>query len=144
MFPSSKREDHSFENINVKLLRELSTVVVRVKKARKWSLVNPLTKAFVKACFIMKLQSVKSILLMKAIIKAVRELKQLISEEYLLVEMGVREAWKLSDLASNWGHKDAYKWRNNKSYIILQGLTLRWIAKLFNYLMSFQHSDTIS
>jgi len=69
---------------------------------------------------------------MKTIIKTIKELKQIASREYKLVEVGVREAWKLSELASSWGHKKAREWRRNKSYIILQALTLQWISRLFN------------
>jgi len=116
----------------VKLLNELKNVVLRVKRARKWFLVNPLTRAFVKACMIMRLTRVRSIILMKAIIKAIRELKQIISQEHRLIEVGVHEAWKLSELASSWGHKTAREWRNNKAYIILQALILQWISRLFN------------
>ena len=57
---------------------------------------------------------------MKAITKTIRELKQLVSREYSLVEVGVGEAWRLSELASSWGHEKAREWRNNKVYIVLQ------------------------
>jgi len=68
---------------------------------------------------------------MKTIIKTIKELKQIVSGEYKLVEVGIREVWKLSELASSWGHKTAREWRRNKSYIILQALTLQWLARLF-------------
>ena len=116
----------------VKLLDELRDAMLRVKRARKWFLVDPLTRAFVRACLMMRLARVRSILLMKAIIKAIRELKQIASQEYRLVEVGICEAWRLSELASSWGHKRAREWRSNKAYIILQALTLQWISRLFN------------
>jgi len=104
----------------------------KVKKQRRWFQVSPLTKAFIKAFTVMRLESIKSILLMKVIIKTIRELKQLISREYSFVEIGVREAWRLSELASSWGHMNAGECKNNKAYIILQALTLKWISRLFN------------
>jgi hypothetical protein len=113
------------------LLDELKNTVLRVKRARKWFLVDPLTKAFVKACMIMRLSSVRSMILMKAIIKTIMVLRHIVSREYRLIQIGVREAWRLSELASSWGHKTAKEWRNNKSYIITQALTLRWLARLF-------------
>ena len=116
----------------VKLLDELRDAMLRVKRARKWFLVDPLTRAFVRACLMMRLARVRSILLMKAIIKAIKELKRIASQEYRLVEAGIREAWRLSELASSWGHKTAREWRSNKAYIILQALTLQWISRLFN------------
>ena len=116
----------------IKLLDELRDAVLRVRRARKWFLVDPLTRAFVKACMIMRLARVKSILLMKAIIKAIKELRQIASQEYRLVEIGLPEAWRLSDLASSWGHKKAREWKNNKAYIILQALTIQWLSRLFN------------
>jgi len=79
---------------------------------------------------IMRLQTVKSSLLMKAIIKTIKELRRLISKDYLLIEIGIREVWKLSELASSWGHKSAGEWRYNKSYTILQALTLQWVTRL--------------
>ena len=124
--------EHSSDCLAVKLLGELRDAVLRVKRARKWFLVDPLTRAFVRACLMMRLTRVRSILLMKAIIKAIRELKRIASQEYRLVEAGVHEAWRLSELASSWGHKTAREWRNNKAYVILQALTLQWISRLFN------------
>ena len=124
--------EYSSDCLAVKLLDELRDAVLRVKRARKWFLVNPLTRAFVRACLMMRLTRVRSILLMKAIIKAIRELKRIASQEYRLVEAGIREAWRLSELASSWGHKTAREWRSNKAYIILQALTLQWISRLFN------------
>jgi hypothetical protein len=124
--------EHSSECLAVKLLDELRDAVLHVRKARKWFLVDPLTRAFVKAYMIMRLTRVKSILLMKAIIKAIKELRRIASQEYRLVEIGLPEAWRLSDLASSWGHKKAREWRNNKAYIILQALTIQWLSTLFS------------
>ena len=113
------------------LLDELKDAVLHVKRARKWFLVDPLTKAFVKACMIMRISRVRSMVLMKAIIRTIRVLRQIVSREYRLIQIGVQEAWRLSELASSWGHRTAREWRNNKSYIILQALTLQWLARLF-------------
>jgi hypothetical protein len=124
--------DGSPSHLTVKLLDELRDVVLHVRRARKWFLVDPLTRAFVKACMIMRLARVRNILLMKAIIKAIKELRRIASQEYRLVEIGLPEAWRLSDLASSWGHKKAREWRNNKAYIILQTLTLQWLLRLFS------------
>jgi len=123
---------YSHDCLAVKLLDELRDAMLSVKRARKWFLVDPLTRAFVRACLMMRLARVRSILLMKAIIKAIRELKQMASQEYRLVEAGIHEAWRLSELASSWGHKTAREWRNNKAYIILQALILQWLSRLFN------------
>jgi len=117
------------------LLDELKDAVLRVKRARKWFLVDPLTKAFVKACMIMRISRIKSMTLMKAIIRTIRVLRQIVSKEYRLIQIGVQEAWRLSELASSWGHKTAREWRNNRSYIILQALTLEWLSRLFGGFM---------
>jgi len=120
----SKLCEYSSKDLSAKILGELKNIILRVKKHRRWFQVNPLTKAFIKAFMIMKLDNIKSILLMKAIIKTIRELKQIMSREYNLVEIGIREAWKLSELASSWGHMKAREWRSNKAYVIIQALTL--------------------
>jgi len=117
------------------LLDELKDAVLRVKRARKWFLVDPLTKAFVKACMIMRISRIRSMTLMKAIIRTIRVLRQIVSREYRLIQIGVQEAWRLSELASIWGHKTAREWRNNRSYIILQALTLEWLSRLFGGFM---------
>jgi len=117
------------------LLDELKDAVLRVKRARKWFLVDPLTKAFVKACMIMRISRIRSMTLMKAIIRTIRVLRQIVSKEYRLIQIGVQEAWRLSELASSWGHKTAREWRNNRSYIILQALTLEWLSRLFGGFM---------
>jgi len=117
------------------LLDELRDAVLRVRRARRWFLVDPLTRAFVRACMIMRVSRVRSMVLMKAIIRAIRALREAVSEEFRLIRIGVREAWRLSELASSWGHKTAKEWKNNKSYIILQALTLQWLSRLFGGVM---------
>ena len=109
----SQAYDDSAENLTIALLDNLREAVSNVKKARRWFQVNPLSKAFIKGLFLMKMSRVKSILLMKAIIKTIRELKHILSRESRLIEIGIREAWRLSELASSWGHKYAKEWRNN-------------------------------
>jgi hypothetical protein len=131
LVPASPLDKDSPRNPALTLLDELKNTVLRVKRARKWFLVDPLTKAFIKACMIMRMSRIKSMTLMKVIIKTIKILRQIISKEYELFQIGIQEAWKLSELASSWGHKTAREWRNNKSYIITQALTLRWLARLF-------------
>jgi len=126
---------HSPRDLGVMLLDELRDAVLRVRRARRWFLVDPLTRAFVRACMIMRVSRVRSMVLMKAIIRAIRALREAVSEESRLIRIGVREAWRLSELASSWGHKTAREWKNNKSYIILQALTLQWLARLFGGIM---------
>ena len=125
----------SFKDFASILLGELKDVVLRVKRARKWFLVDPLTKAFIKACMIMRISRIRSMTLMKAIIRTIKMLREIVSGEYRLIQIGIREAWRLSELASSWGHKTAKEWRNNRSYIILQGLTMQWLARLFGRVM---------
>ncbi|MEM2661440.1 MAG: hypothetical protein QXS74_08990, partial [Nitrososphaeria archaeon] len=126
---------HTFQNLSNDvpnmILEELRTLIIRVKRARKWHLVNKLTRAFAEACLLIKLKTVRSITLMKAIIKTIKELKEIISEEAKLVKIGLNEAWKISELASKWGHKSSKNWRNNKYFIVWQALTLKWISRLF-------------
>ncbi len=133
MFSSfSQAYDEFPESLTITLLDNLREAVSHVRRARRWFQVDQLSRAFIKGLFSMKLSRVKSILLMKAIIKTIRELKRIISREARLIEIGIREAWKLSETASRWGHKNAIEWRNNKNYIILQALTLQWLSKLFS------------
>jgi len=113
------------------LISELKSAVTRVRRARKWYLASPLSRAFASACLMMKLKKIKSITLIKAIIKTIKELKGLISREYKLIQLGIKYAWKISMLASSWGHPNAESWKHDKSFIIHQVLTLKWLSKLF-------------
>ncbi len=123
---------HSSDGLAARLLDGLRDAVLRVRRARRLFKVRPLTKAFIKACAAAGIDRVRSPTLVKAIVKTIRELKRITSVECRLVEAGVGEAWKLSELASRWGHRTAREWRNNKAYIIMQALTLQWVSKLFN------------
>ena len=127
---------HDFRDLGVMLLDGLRDAMLRVRRVRKWFLVDPLTRAFVKACMIMRISRVRSMVLMKAIIRAIKVLREVISEGSRLIRIGIGMAWRLSELASSWGHKTASEWKNNKSYIILQALTLRWLARLFGGIIS--------
>ncbi|MEM4467007.1 MAG: hypothetical protein QXE61_07735 [Nitrososphaerota archaeon] len=126
---------HTSQNFSINLgniiLRELQKLVVKIRKLRKWYLVNKLTRAFIEAYILMKPRTIKSITLMKVIVKTIKELKEIISEETKLIKIGLNEAWKISELASKWGHKSSKNWRNNKYFIVWQALTLKWISRLF-------------
>ncbi len=119
------------DGLEGQLLDRLRGAVLRVRRAGRWFQVRPLTKAFIKACTAAGIDRVRSPTLVKAIVKTIRELMRIASVERRLVEAGVGEAWKLSELASRWGHRTAREWRNNKAYIIVQALTLQWVSKLF-------------
>jgi hypothetical protein len=121
----------SSEGLAARFMGELSDAVFRIRRSRKWFLVRPTTKAFIKAFIASRLETIRSHVLIKAIVKTIMELRRIVSVERRLVEAGVGEAWKLSELAQRWGHKTAREWRNNKAYIIVQALTLQWVAKLF-------------
>jgi hypothetical protein len=121
----------SSEGLAARFMGELSDAVFCVRRSRRWFLVKPTTKAFIKALIKSGLDTVRSHVMIKAIVKTIMELKSIASVERRLVEAGVGEAWKLSELAQRWGHKTAREWRNNKAYIIVQALTLQWVSKLF-------------
>ena len=113
------------------ILEAMDRAVKRVRRARKWHLVDQLSKAFVRACLMMKLTRIKSVQLFKAIIKTIRKLEELVLEDRIPVRAGVRLAWRISMLASSWGHPNAESWRNDKAFILYQALTLKWLSKLF-------------
>jgi hypothetical protein len=119
------------DGLTARLLDELNNAVFCVRRSRRWFLVKPTTKAFIKAFIASRLETIRSHVLIKAIVKTIMELKRIVSVERRLVEAGIGEAWKLSELAHRWGHKTAREWRNNKAYIIVQALTLQWVSKLF-------------
>jgi len=123
----------SFHNtLSQFLASSLKNYVVRVKKLRRWHLVDSLTKAFIKGFMVMKLKNIKSLLLMKTLIKVVKMLKELSSKESLeYFREGVKEAWRLSMIASSWGHPAASSWKNNRAYIMCIGLTVKWVYRLF-------------
>jgi len=122
----------SFQNTFGRCLtNSLKDYVVRVRKLRRWHLVDSLTKAFIKGFMVMKLRNIKSLLLMKTLIKVIKTLRELSSKESLeYFREGVREAWKLSMIASSWGHPEASSWRNNRAYIMCIGLTVKWVYQL--------------
>ena len=113
----------------------LVEAIRRVKRARLWHLVDPLSKAFIKAYLMMKLTRVRSIQLIKVLVKTVKKLRDLILEAYIPIKAGVREAWNLSALASGWGHPSAESWRNDKAFILYQAITLKWLSRLFGKML---------
>ena len=114
-----------------KLVREaLIKAVRRVKRARRWYLVDSLSKAFIKACLMMKLTRIRSVQLIKVLVKTIKMLRDLISEAYIPIRAGIRQAWSLSALASSWGHLSAESWRNNRAFILYHAMTLKWLSRL--------------
>ena len=109
----------------------LVEAVRRVKRARKWHLVDPLSKAFIRAYLIMKPIKVRSLQLIKTLVKTIKKLRDLILEARIPIKAGIRKAWRLSSLASSWGHPSAENWRNDKAFILYQAITLKWLSKLF-------------
>ena len=109
----------------------LVEAVRRVKRARKWHLVDPLSKAFIRAYLIMKPTKVRSLQLIKTLVKTIKKLRDLISEARSPIKAGIRKAWRLSSLASSWGHPSAENWRNDKAFILYHAMTLKWLSRLF-------------
>lgn len=66
---------------------------------------KPTTKTFIKALIKAGLDTVRSPYPDKAIVKTIIELRRIVSMERRLVEVGISEAWKLSELAQKWGIK---------------------------------------
>ncbi|MEM2292162.1 MAG: hypothetical protein QXX41_02705 [Nitrososphaerota archaeon] len=93
---------------------------------------DSLTRAFVNVCMSIKLKAVKSLTLIKVIVKTIKKLKEVISAEVRLLKLGMKAAWKISELASSWGHSSSRNWRNNKYFIIWQALTLKWVSRFCN------------
>ncbi|MEM3081548.1 MAG: hypothetical protein QXH35_07640 [Nitrososphaerota archaeon] len=119
------------------LYNRVRSLVDRVRKARRWYRVKPLTQAFLRA-YLMSSPKVRSVVLVKAVVKAVKELNVLVSKTYSLMRAGVAEAWKLSQIAKQWGHPNAESWRNSKPFIIYQAISLRWLRKLFGPLIKLR------
>ena len=113
------------------LWENLVKVVKRVKRARRWYLVDSLSKAFIRACLMMKLTRIRSVQLIKVLVKTIKMLRDLVSEAYIPIRAGIRQAWSLSALASSWGHPGAESWRNDRAFILYQAMTLKWLSKLF-------------
>jgi len=109
----------------------LVEAVRRVRRARKWHLVDPLSKAFIEAYLMMKLTRVRSVQLIKALVKTLKKLKELVLEDRIPVKGGIMQAWKFSMIASGWGHPSAESWRNDKAFILYQAMTLKWLSRLF-------------
>ena len=113
------------------LLNTLWEAVERVRRVRRWFLVDELTRGFIKALKALNPASIRSITLVKAVVKTVKMLKELASETLRLIKLGVEEAWRLSETAEKWGNRNAREWRNDKNFIILQALTIKWLSRLF-------------
>ena len=109
----------------------LVEAVRRVKRARRWHLVDPLSKAFIRAYLIMKPTKVRSLQLIKTLVKTIKKLRDLISEARIPIKAGIRKAWRLSSLASSWGYPNAENWKNDKAFILYQATTLKWLSRLF-------------
>ena len=92
---------------------------------------DPLSKAFIRAYLIMKPTKVRSLQLIKTLVKTIKKLRDLISEARIPIKAGIRKAWRLSALASSWGHPSAENWKNDKVFILYQATTLKWLSRLF-------------
>jgi hypothetical protein len=77
------------DGLTARLLDELNNAVFCVRRSRRWYLVKPTTKAFIKAFIASRLETIRSHVLIKAIVKTIMELKRIVSVERRLVEAGV-------------------------------------------------------
>ena len=61
---------------------------------------------------------VKSPVLLHKILSIVKTLRDALKGEFtrLVESIGVERAWKASENASNWGHRDAWKWKNDSGF----------------------------
>ncbi|MEM2276172.1 MAG: hypothetical protein QXI11_02565 [Thermoproteota archaeon] len=111
--------------------RTLRHLFERIRRARKLYKLSPICRAFINAYIKANLKIIRSITLIKAIINAIKEMKHVLSVKVQLISKGISDAWKLSMLATAWGHSTAYSWRYDMNFIIYCGLTASWIFRLF-------------
>jgi hypothetical protein len=60
--------------------------------------------------------------LVRAVVKALREMALLVSPTYLLWDRGLSVAHRLSEAAAKWGYHEAHRWRFDRAFIEYWGL----------------------
>lgn len=70
--------------------------------------------------------------LLSAATRVVREVMEAMSPKLRLMRTGLTHAWKNSQLAQLWGHKDALRWRDDPAYSLYWGATIMNWPKAFD------------
>ncbi|MEM1948054.1 MAG: hypothetical protein QW240_04880 [Candidatus Caldarchaeum sp.] len=110
-----------FNNLSTIMDKTLKNLVMSIRKRRKWYTLSPTCRAFIKAYLMTRLKKIRNHTLAKAVINAVKEIKQTLSNQTQLILRVLKEAWKISQIVSLWGHPKARQWKNDKSFIIYCG-----------------------
>ena len=93
----------------------------RALRSKLWWRLGSVTKGLVRLCIALPVKWI-SMALLRAALKALKEINLLLNPTYRLWVCGLDIAYRLSEAASKWGNTEAVSWRWNKAYVTYCGL----------------------
>ena len=110
--------------------RQLRNVIHRLKIRRIWWNLDPATRGWLTLASSLENIKFKSREVLSVLIKILKRVKSLLSPPRLLSEIGMKYAWRAWRIASNWGNKDAERWKNDRAYQLYCGLTALQLSRI--------------
>ncbi|MGQ9469037.1 MAG: hypothetical protein ACUVTD_04335 [Nitrososphaerales archaeon] len=106
-----------------KIKRLLSYIVKRAKRQNVWRKFSSLGRNFINLCVSLPIKF-RGESFLRALAKTLKELMLLLSPVYRFWFRGRELAYKICEVAYNFGNKDALNWRNDESFIVYWGMVL--------------------
>lgn len=129
LFFNSFNSSHGYE-FTICIKKYLVNVVRRLKVKNIWQYLEPPVRGWLDlAC---KLRGIKfrSREVLLVLCKILNRIKTLLDFPGLMAAIGIRYAWRVSQLAASWGNKDAEMWRHDKAFSFYCGLTLLQVFRV--------------
>jgi len=118
----SENESEPKDAVN-KIKRFLSRTVERAKRQNVWRRFSSLGRNFIGLCISLPIKFTGETLL-RALVKTLKELMLLLNPIYRFWFRGRGFAYKMCEVAYNFGNKDALNWRNDRNFMIYWGMVL--------------------
>ncbi|MEM3922564.1 MAG: hypothetical protein QXG25_06785, partial [Nitrososphaerota archaeon] len=133
LFDNSPSNFHKFTTC----IRDYLVDIVRRLKVRNiWQYLDPPVRGWLDLACKLKGIKFKSREVLLVLCRILSRIKPLLDFPGLMAAIGARYAWKSSQLAANWGNKNAESWRNDKAFSFYCGLISLQVSRILPGMIS--------
>jgi len=121
--PSPQHASSEWDCSCEKIRRMLSKVIVKAKRAGAWKRISPIERGIMTLAANLQIRF-RSISLLRAIVKIVRQISERTSFAYQNCRRGVCAVYRMAEYAAEAGYGQARKWTEDRHFMIWWGIFL--------------------
>ena len=122
----NRRNEHDiglFLSASEKIKNNLAKIIIKAKRSGVWRKLEEISRSLLSLSSKLEIRF-RSISLLRAIVKIVKEIAELSSFTYSNYMLGIKMAYRLAEYAVNCGYKEAAEWLNDRNFTIFLGISI--------------------